>query len=442
MEDIERLIQKGSFGRAERRIRGLLKKNPGAARAYYLWGVIYQDYRNPQRSEENARQYFEAAIKGDDPVEDAFLSLASLESIASQKIRILRRGTQRCPRSRALYTELLEWSEDKDSEAVFKEMIEKRTASTEAARIMAGKYFTLGKFNEAYHLLSSTKHAHQEANVIDDLLAGYCLLECGDISHALARFESLASIDVTHELGYAPLFGLVTCHLEEGRRVQALAVFEEIPQDSDFSPPYDDRLYMCLYNAYVDQVIRGTSGLLKTTRDKSVVAKARGIRGLMASSCGVLTESKVIADLKAADRVYPANARYCNELRMIAIRQGRWRDAYIYTWRYLRNNASRLFHRGQEDVDSSFVANAADEDFLYMVQDMKRDLGGTGQYWLPYWAIGILIDQVIQRLSKEKKYDLICGLAGEFPQELINNLRGTFNIAFAYDHVGNLINAE
>ncbi len=442
MDDIERLIKKGSFWRAERRIRSLLKKNPEAARAYYLWGLIYEDYRNSARSEEKARQYFECAIKGDGPVEDAFLSLASLETSIGQKIRILRRGIQKCPRSRALYRELLEWSEDKDSEAIFKEMIERKTASIEAARTMAGKYFMLGKFKDACHLLSSLKGTGQESKLTDDLLSGYCLLGCGDIPNALARFESLASVDVTHNLGHAPLFGLVMCHLEAGKHGRALAAFNEIPEDADFSPPYDERLDPCLYDAYVGQVTQATSGLLKVNRDKDVIAKARGIRGLVACCYRGSRDSRVVADLKAADKRYPANNRYCNELRKIMIQQARWRDAYTYTWRYLWSNAARVSRKDQDDVDVSFVHNASEEDLLYMVEDIKRHLEDANRYSLLYPAIGGLLDHVIQRLWKGKKYDAICALGGILPQELVKNLDGAFSIAYAYNERGDLKEAE
>jgi len=442
MEDIERLIQKGGFWRAERRLRGLVKRNAMTARAYYLWGCIYEDYRNPKRSPEKAREYFELAIEGDDPSEDAFLRLASLETSAVSRTRVLRRGIEKCPKSRALYTELLEWSQDEDSEAVFKEMLERKTASMEAARIMAGKYFTMGKFSDARDLLASVKRAGRKPEPIDVLLSGYSFIGCDDFTNALKEFESLANSDITHKLGYAPLFGLVICHLEEGNRDLALAAFEDIPDVGDFSPPYDDRLCLCIYDAYVEQVIRATTGLLKVEKDKRVVAKARGVRGLVGSVYGQMPKSRVIADLRAADKQYPANIRYCNELRAISIRQGKWRDAYTYTWRYLCNSGSGGPSHDYCDVDLSFVFNASEEDFLYMVDDIKDRVENAPPYWLPYREIGALLDVVIQRLAEEKKHRPLSTLADVLPQKLIDSVRSTFHIAYAYDALGSLKEAE
>jgi tetratricopeptide (TPR) repeat protein len=442
MDEIERLIKKGSFWWAERRIRKRLKTSHEDARAYYLWGLICEDYRNPARSVEKAREYFERAIKGDNPVEDAFLSLASLETSTGQKIRILRRGIQKCPRSRTLYRELLDWSTDEDSEAVFKEMIEKRILSIEAVRIMAGKYFMLGKLTDACHLLSSLKGTNQASKLVDDLLYSYCLLGCGNISNALAGFESLASVDVTHNLGYAALFGLVICHLEAGKYGKALDVFNEVPEDADFSPPYDERLDFCLYNAFIDHVTRATSGLLKATRDKDVLAKARGIRALVDCwYCGSHT-SRVVADLKAADKRYPANKRYCNELRKIMIQQSRWRDAYTYTWRYLWSSALKSSPQDQADIDFSFVHRASEEDFLYMLEDIKRRLQDGAHFLGSCASVGTLLDYVIQRLWKGKRYDGICALAGMLPEELVRNWGSTFSIAYAYNELGDLKEAE
>jgi tetratricopeptide (TPR) repeat protein len=441
VKDIEILIEKGAFWRAERRIRKLLKKDPSVSRAHYLLGIIYQDWRNAKRSAEKARECFEVAVKGVDPVDDAFVRLASLENGRPQKLRVLRRGIQKCPQSPSLYTELLDWTNPEDSETLFKEMMEKRTMTVKAVRIMAANYFTLERFAESHRLFSSLTGCSRESAMIDDLLAGYCLLALNDARKALTVFEALASKGVTYRVGYAPLFGLVTCYVAVGKNQEALTTFEEIPDDADLSPPYDEEC-TCIYDAYVHHVPLAMTRLLRITRSKRIVAKARGIRGLVVSSCAGDCSSRVIADLKAGHEMFPTNRQYCDELRKAAVQQGRWRDAYVYTSRYLWDIASRVKSSEPEDVDVSFVRNADGKDFEYMLDDMKDRLQGGRQYGLPYPAAPVIFDQIIDRLCDEKKYDLVCTLADDISEEFTKYVHATFRIAYSYSSCGKLREAE
>ena len=67
----------------------------------YLLGRLYDDYENPKRSRDSARRHFTAVVKSDEPIEDAFLQLASLERSHAHTVRILKHRLRCFSKSKA-----------------------------------------------------------------------------------------------------------------------------------------------------------------------------------------------------------------------------------------------------------------------------------------------------------------------------------------------------
>ena len=111
-------------------------------------------------------------------------------------------------------------------------------------------------------------------------MLAFSKLELNDLPTARALFNRLIEEDVNHTLEYNPYFGIILCELQEGNVDKAFDHFAELPLDLELNPPlgpFSSPLWFDTVRYYV----KALSRIVTASADKTIQAKARGIRGVL-----------------------------------------------------------------------------------------------------------------------------------------------------------------
>lgn len=432
IEQIERLLADGAFREAEVEILQLRRDRSFGAIPDYLLGCLYNDHRNPKRSRREAKRHFTAAIKTDGPIEEAFLELAMLERGHTHTERILRHGIQRFPKSIRLHERLLAWTAPESREELFSRMIGDGLASRNATALMIRTYTELKAYRKALDLIGTFTPRDDSQAMIVALLQALCMLESGDSECAVDLLTSLIERDIAQALGYAQYFGLIACRLEQSKLKLALRVFDDVPGEEDFQSPYDYELGM-IDQCYLRLVDRAITDLLKAKTNRKVVAKARGIRALIAGNEEVgyeVPRSKLLADLRFANRQLPGNLRYCLRLAALSAEDSDYDLVHQFTVQYLRN-AAWQGPELRDEADYSYLEDASDAVFTTIqkhVLSLLQNADGTDMEVLP---AGPCVP-IIGRLFRGKKYQDVVQLADAMSDKVTKAAPVLFEIAYSY----------
>jgi len=435
MTQYTRLIEQGSFKEAEGALSELKKKDSWHPVTNYLLGCLYDNYKNPGKSTEKARNAFALCVRSEKPIEDAFLQLAQLESARSQSVRILRGGLRHFPNSVPIFTRLLSWTVPDEREAIFQEMVKKAIVTPDAIMTMIQTRMDKGDFKAALPLIEQIRPDSEETHIFLGMLSAFCFLETHEVHTAVQAFSALIQEDLTKSLEHAPHFGLILCHFANNVAEKAFHVFAEIPAEGQFSCPfhYDYGPFLGLF-VYASKALHS---IIRSTKDKPIIAKARGIRGLL--SCAEEWESgvprsHVISDLEFANKHLPHNTKYCEQLSRLAVEDQDYFPAYRFMLQYLRNSYGENFDEILDEADGSFLEGVPDDIFDQIINEICGVLSAPG-----YRDVKIIVRTFLQpitnRLFKNKKYKRVADIADRVPVGELKACPALFELAYSYAEV-------
>ncbi|MGA9364674.1 MAG: tetratricopeptide repeat protein [Bacteroidota bacterium] len=438
MSEIDRiyeLIEKKEFQEAENTLAELGKQGLRSSVVNYFLGIIYSEYDNKEKSIQKAKEFFQYAIDGEQPIEDAFLRLSTLETIRPHSIRILRKGLEIFPKSTELYEKLLLLNKVSEREQIYSEVVAKGITSSTLDSIMLCTFAELSKYDDGLKLAPKVTPSDHFSMLLKRAIEGFCYLETNNVGVATARFEELLGEDISRDLKYAPHVGLVLCYIQDKKEDRALDIFSEVPLESEvegylLTPP--------LWFDFGDYFLKALSHIERFTKDREVIGKVRGLRGLHLYGYAPASQkmSRYRSDLEYANRVYPRNRKFCEYLANISLQQNQLYTAYKSNLQLLKN-LSEDEHRQEYDyIDCDFISQMDENDFQRVLTDFRGLVSERNYQWRGF-IYSILLNPIVEKLFKKKDYKGIVELADSLSDQDLRQSNVLFEIAYAYSEVGN-----
>ena len=320
-EKLNKLLDQKKYSEAEEYL--LQIKNYSVELVNFIRGLIYVQPDNPNKSESKAKKCFAYSCDSEEPIENAFIQLSFLEDNRNQAIKILRNGLNKFPNSAKMYENIIIHIYTYDSELIdiFEEIENKGVISNKIIMSMLNYYLKKNDYKKIVDIVTKyqIKKDHIQEKRILSTIKAYAYYEIDNINEALETFERLASEDIINELNFAPYFGLILCLLERDKE-KAFKALEDIPEETEIFPILDiSHREKCfsLYFCYEDFMLKALNDIEEMTKDNKILGRVKGIRGLFLYNFQQDISSKVVKDLKFADKVFPTNKRFCLSLSEI-----------------------------------------------------------------------------------------------------------------------------
>lgn len=437
--NIYELIDKGKCNQA----RVELEKNENALDSgeyYYLMGLLFNNYKYPLSSKEEAKKYFGYAINSDTPIEDAFFKLVGLEHNVPHEIRILKKGIEHFPTSSSLYEWLLYRVDLEEIDDIFREIKSKGVESfgilTKKISVWFEKkyYNNLPKLIDVTHLYDLDNSTH----MFFEILKGFAYIELNSLELSKKIFIDIVENDISHSLDYYQYFGLICCYIKENDFESAFKVLNELKEDIEID--------LDMFVAYTQAsdfgldkyVLDSLSKLEEKTREKNVLGKIRGIRGLALTNVySDYPNPKGISDIKYANKVFPHNVKYITKLKEHYSEKKKYVECLRYHLQIILNavGTSKL------DDDVSYIDDADEQSFLTIVREINEYLS-EGNY-IKKQVIQIIVTPIVERLFEEKQFNEIIKLGSLFGESILKESSDlTFNIAYSYHELDLVEKAE
>jgi tetratricopeptide (TPR) repeat protein len=202
LEEIASLMDNEKWEDAKKELLKHRQTNDG--RVYFLLGVLFNDWHNPNKDEKEAKRFFELSVDSDNPPSNAFIQLSMMERNRIHALRILRNGLKIYPKNEPLYYYLMLYSEPSDRETVYFEAIKNECISERIKITMAQAYFTLAKHSECVKLIAEIRPDNEGDVEVLKCMKGFSVYELGNHAEAASIFEELIESDINHML----FFGL------------------------------------------------------------------------------------------------------------------------------------------------------------------------------------------------------------------------------------------
>ena len=428
-----KLLDRDKFEQAEKKLLELRgHKNYRDPAINYLLGFIYDSTKNPKHSIPEAKRYFSIAIGSDHPIEDAFVRLARLEANLKHAVRIAKRGLSHFPQSSDVYEVLLDRSEPSEKAAIFEEMKVKGIVTSYSQMVMAQSFFEEHRFTDVVELIPAIQTDDVEKTTILDLMLAFSNLELNDLSIARSHFSRLIEDDVNHDLEYNPYFGSILCELRDGNNDKALEYFAELPVVLELSPPLEPFRGPLWFDT-VQYYLKGLSGIEKASTDKTIVAKARGIRGVLVYNNSKSANYKtILKDIRFASKIFPGSKNFYGALKGIAIENSNYVEAHKLTLQYMDKLSWNELERESEYLDFSYVELADEKAFTEILAHVTALL--TEAESTRIIAKGCL-EPIVDRLYTKKAYGTIAQLADLVDEHYLLETNVLFWIAYSYSEL-------
>lgn len=432
LEIYKSLIKNKDFKTAEKMIKELDERTYGYEFKNYFLGMIYYDNSNPQKSDILAKRYFQYVIKGENPIAEAFIKLAFMESNVNHSRRILRKGLDIFPGNKKMYIYLLHRSEGIEKEKIINEIIEKKIDDIEIKWIMIIYYLEIGKFKESLDLLSEFDiFRDKDLYLLVDLIRGFCYLEKGELKTAKKIFKKLINNDIKHYLEFSQYFGLVICYIIQGEIDKAINVFHDI-NDMNINCWIVDYPFDFNFEKYFLSSLNYLENAKKN--DKESLAKIKGLRGLYYFNVTVDDKkqiNKAIKDLEFAYKYFP-NKSIRDHLQWAYIDKKKYFEAFKCSIQTTDENDLEL-----EEWD--YILDADDLDFNKIINLFRQVIINTN---IHIKFIIEILDKIIERLFKEKRYNDVVEFTNNLVFKDIITSEKLFEIAFSYSHIGKELKAK
>ena len=441
LQEIADLINNKKWEEAEDTLLKLSKTSD--SRVCYCLGYLYDDWDNPKKDKEKARKYFSLAAESTTPVADAFIRLSRNEKNKIHSVRILRKGLQFFPKSKAIYEQLFFYTEPSERENIYKEIIEKECVSERIKVQMAVTFFELKEYEKIIEVLSGVEAEEEWDRNILACIKGFSLYETEKSEEAGKMFSKLIEEDINHKLNYIPHIGLVLILLSQDKLSKAEQLIEEIPLDKEIY----EGAYPILEpgpwgESYLDAkgyFLRAIDLTVKKSKNKNIIGIIRGLRGLFLygeAFDSELAENKlqttVRKDLEFAINQFPENKEIAEHLFSI-FKEGSPSKA----WKYL----VQCVLNGGEDVYEAedFIKGVDARLFEGFLNDFQ---GKSSDYYTAQKLSKSLLFPIISRLFKDKRYKDILIITNKFNDSQLTESDVMFETAYSYSEENNLTTSK
>lgn len=434
INEIIRLLEEAKFDKAEAALQKLRRNDPKNPRINYLLGDLYDDYRNPNGSAEKAKRCFREVIADERPPEEAFYRLARIERTSQHAKRIIIKGLIKYPKSIKLYELLLARADNQERNSIFTEMCNKGIVSDFAHRIMANTCFELGEFDRAQSFIEKAQQPNERTTLFLRLFKGLCLLEQMNEEKAIDEFSWLIEQDVNHILEYAPYFASIIAFLRGGpaKTEKAISVFAQVPNDFEFCEPFDPDNWPPEID-YLKYILEAINLLLKFTRKRDIVSKARGIRAL----CVIASEgfryyssSKTYKDLLYAHSTASDLIKYKEALLGMKNEKSDAFGVYLLSIDLLGHVSGKEFEEKAKGLDLSLLSTCPEEIFQQIIADLRNRMK-KNSYLNAQEIAASVFNPIVKRLHKEGKYGLVRELVDLLGDSYLKDTEVLFEAAYA-----------
>ncbi len=431
-EKLIKLLDQKKYSEAEEFL--LQIKNFSVERVNFIRGLICIEPDNPNKSESKAKKYFARSCDSEEPIENAFIQLSFLEKNRNQAIKILRNGLRKFPNSPKIYENIIirTYRDDSKLVGIFEEVENKGIVSNNIIMSMLNYYLKKNDYKKIVDIVPKyqiEKDRIQENRILSTIRA-YAYYEIGNINEAFEIFERLASEDIINELNFAPYFGLILCLLEQYRE-KAFKVLEDIPEETEIDPfleILDRENDFPLYFSYEAFMLKALNNIEEIAKDDRILGRVKGIRGLFQYNFQEDISSKVVKDLKFADKVFPNNKKFCLRLSEILTDKGNYFKAYKYSIKNVKNEDENFdFKKRSYDF-----LERSDEETLNKIADdlivrIKKDF-----FFQEDKIVKSLFNCTIEQLYRYKEYSKIIKLSETLGEGSIKKSKVIFEIAYSY----------
>jgi len=436
-EKLKKLLDQKKYSEAEDFL--LQMKGYSVELVNFIRGLIYIQPDNPNKSESKAKKYFARSCDSEEPIEDAFIQLSFLEKNRNQARKILRNGLRKFPNSPKIYENIIirTYRDDSKLIGIFEEVENKGIVSNKIIMSMLNYYLKKNNYKKIVDIIPKyqiKKDRIQENRILSTIRA-YAYYKIDNINEALEIFERLASEDIINELNFAPYFGLILCLLERDKG-KAFKALEDIPEETEIFPILDiSHREECfsLYFCYEDFMLKALNDIEEMAKDNKILGRVKGIRGLFLYNFQQDISSKVVKDLKFADKVFPTNKRFCLSLSEILTDKGNYFEAYKYSVKNIKNE-DKNFDFKKRSYD--FLEHSNEATLNKITDDLVVRIK-TDFFFKEDKISQSLFNNIIEKLYKFKEYSKIIKLSEALGEDEIKKSKVIFEISFSYAELKN-----
>jgi tetratricopeptide (TPR) repeat protein len=262
-----------------------------------------------------------------------------------------------------------------------------------------------------------------------------------DFHNAINILEIIITDDIQHSLEYMPYFLLTICYLKINEKDKAFKVFDLIE-----SKIYSYECIFIFYPIYAIGIeyhsyITLTLELLEeVTQDKQILSRIKLYQVL--HFFYNLKKQFKIKDAKYAWKTYFNNFALCEILIDYSEKKEKYVDAYNYfiTWLEVSPYKQDMSEEYM-GYQWNFIENATIDEFNRIITLMKEKLDENDYYYRIIFSKNIL-QSIIERLFKEKQYNLIVDVSSLYKMEQLENANILFELAYSHSELNNIDKAE
>jgi tetratricopeptide (TPR) repeat protein len=418
------------FTVAEDELRSLTFIDTVAGEAHFGLGLLFDDYRNPNRSNDAATRSFRDAADAEYPREDVFVRLASRES-ASRALGVLRKGLTQYPDSlelhEALASHLLTTGELNGVVALEKEVASRGITSDKLKFSLAVALSRLLRATEAIAAFDSIQDVPDVQLPVLLFAKSVAALNGENTSTAEKWAREAVALDVSNSLQWLGHLAIAKALLLQARRGEGMKILAEIPHTQNFDPP---GLLTNWGGFWCHEFIRET--VIEFAELRS--AHARALRAVnryydAKEEKGRLRLAK--RDLLASGRVVAQTFEHQDQLIAVLAGLDEYEEAFKIAVRLqgaspeVRYNEHYFGEKWPSTADEATKCVASFESEVKKLDGDQRDR--VGRAFLP---------EIIPALHKLALYQQVVDSLGFFHQRTLEELDCQFEIAYAYAEVG------
>ncbi|MCK9211194.1 MAG: tetratricopeptide repeat protein [Ignavibacteriaceae bacterium] len=403
----------------------------------YLVGHIYQQYDNPERSNELADKYFSKVVEADRPISDAFIRLANLKESKEHALRILNKGLVLFPQNVSLYEEIIKRNPSIERQKIFEEVEKKGLFSKEITLLKIETFYDLKKYQETIHLLNQVNAETDKEKQFINLISGYCSYELNDYKKAFSIFFDIIKDDIKNDLQYCGHIGAIISAYEYDINLSE-KYFDELPKSLDINPylfyPYSS------FDFNIDKYIEILFLLLNKSKKNKIKAKIKGIRGIYRylNHGENINYRSILKDLLAAYKEYPYEKFYIENIIWINLELNERVEAFTYCLKYCETSIEeeKLYYSKW-----TFIKELKGSELTEAIRIFCSRFDNN-EVRIDTLIIKEIFSSLVEATFKEKDFNQVIKLKSYLDNKHLIKSSVLFEIAYSYSEINQIDSAE
>lgn len=419
-----------------------LSLKPNSGHLNYRLGFIYDNSEYKKKNEYSALSYLRNSITGDNPPEEAYLKLAALEP-RSRAVYILQSGIEKYPSDEFLITALCSKLYQLEDYRACIQNIEsakdKSVTSSTLQGLKALSYYQLHEYEQAINEVEQIDVAELQRDIHLRAFQALLQIEARQYSAAEQTLKDMIASDIKDTLGFAGHILLVCRYLREGKNEEASKVFKEIPLTTRFDSPI---LLFITYSEIVEidhyflEAINWFISSNSTDSDSAKYLKAVYIYSSQ-TNAGKLNPEQ-LGEIKkdfvnSLSFLGRERADAYDLLYHISVELKDWIDAAYYYFLSQMHEEDDTIYFEIESVLVQISKSPKNIEKLFSTIEKVMD---EFSYFEDRFSKKCL-PQLIGYFHSKQKYELVVRLAKIFPYKSIFRAESIFEVAYAYNELGN-----